>query len=145
MAMGHIDWVNDLVRLEIVLWERVDARLRARHQLSLAFFEALQAVASQGGSMRVGDLAATLRVSVGGTSKLVDRVEAAGLFAREADPHDRRAARAAITTAGKRKLTAARKTYQQEAAAFLDPALSTEEQEQMHDYVRRLLTQADAT
>ena len=59
-------------------------------------------------------------------------------------PDDRRAARATITTAGKRKLTAATKTYEREAAAFLDPALSAKEQEQMYDYVQRLLAQADA-
>jgi DNA-binding MarR family transcriptional regulator len=139
-----VRWVSDLVRLEIVLWDRVDAALRERHGISLAFFEALHAVAAGGGSLRVGDLASALRVSVGGVSKLVDRVEAAGLFVREADPDDRRAARARITTAGKRKLTAATRTYEREATAFLDPALSVKEQKQMHDYVQRLLALADA-
>jgi DNA-binding MarR family transcriptional regulator len=141
MPPSRIRWVSDLVRLEIVLWERIDARLRERHQVSLAFFEALQAVSSAGGSMRVGDLAATMRISVGGASKLVDRIEAAGLFAREADPDDRRAARATITTAGKRKLAAATRTYEQAAATFLDPALTAKEQEEMYEYVQRLLTQ----
>jgi DNA-binding MarR family transcriptional regulator len=144
MPESRVRWVSDLVRLEIVLWNHLDARLRERHGLSLAFFEALHAVSAAGGSLRVGDLASALRVSVGGVSKLVDRVEAAGLLVREADPDDRRAARARITTAGKRKLTAATKTYEPEAAACLDPALSAKEQEQMHDYVQRLLASADS-
>ena len=142
MSRSRIRWVSDLVRLEIVLWDRIDARLRERHQLSLAFFEALQAVSAAGGSLRVGDLAATMRVSVGGMSKLVDRIEAAGLFAREADPNDRRAARASITTAGKRKLTAATKPTS--ARLRRDPALSAKEQEQMYDYVQRVLASADS-
>jgi DNA-binding MarR family transcriptional regulator len=62
--------------------------------------------------MRAGDLARALRVTVGGTSKLVDRIERAGLIARQPDPDDRRASRVALTAAGKRKLAAALKTYE---------------------------------
>jgi hypothetical protein len=49
---------------------------------------------------------------------------------------------------GKRKLTAALKTYEVEVARILDRVLSREEQHQMRDYVSRLLTsidQAEAT
>jgi DNA-binding MarR family transcriptional regulator len=98
--------------------------------------------------MRVGDLARALRVTVGGTSKLVDRIERAGLIAREPDPDDRRASRVALTTAGKRKLTAALKTYEAEVAGILGGVLRPEEQQQMSDYVARLQTsidQAEAT
>lgn len=138
----RVRWISDLVRLEIVLWDRVDARLRERHDLSLAFFGALDALANAGGSLRVGDLAGALRVSVGGTSKLVDRIVAAGLIEREPDPDDRRAARVKLTTAGKRKRTAATKTYEREVAAIVDPVLSPEEQQQMHRLVTRLLAEA---
>lgn len=93
--------------------------------------------------MRVGDLARALRVTVGGASKLVDRIERAGLIAREPDPDDRRALRVALTVAGKRKLTAAVKTYEAEVAGILGGALSPEEQQQMRDYVSRLLTSID--
>lgn len=60
-----------------------------------------------------------LRVTVGGTSKLVDRIGRAGLIARESDPDDRRASRLVLTTAGKRKLTAAlRPTRRRRAASW---------------------------
>jgi DNA-binding MarR family transcriptional regulator len=98
--------------------------------------------------VRVGDLARGLRITVGGTSKLVDRVERAGLIVREPDPDDRRAARVALTTAGKRKLTAALKTYEAEVGSILDGVFSPDEQRQMSDQVSRLLTsidQAEAT
>ena len=93
--------------------------------------------------MRVGDLARGLRITVGGTSKLVDRIERAGLIAREPDPDDRRASRVALTTAGKRRLTAALQTYEAEASRILGSVLSPDEQRQMSDYVSRLLTSID--
>jgi DNA-binding MarR family transcriptional regulator len=126
--------------LEIAVWDRVDARLRESHELPLAFFESLLFISgAPRGSMRVGDLARALRVTVGGTSKIVDRIERAGLIAREPDPDDRRASRVALTTAGKRKLTAALKTYEVEVGSFLGGVLSPLEQQQMSDYVSRLL------
>jgi DNA-binding MarR family transcriptional regulator len=146
-APAHVSgvaWATDLIRLEIALWDRVDGRLRESHELSLAFFESLLFVSrAGGGSMRVGDLARALRVTVGGTSKLVDRIERAGLIAREPDPDDRRASRVALTTAGKRKLTAAVKSYEAEVSSILEGALSSQEHQQMSDYVSRLLTSID--
>jgi DNA-binding MarR family transcriptional regulator len=138
-----VAWATGLVRLEIALWDRVDARLRESHELPLAFFESLLFISrARRGSMRVGDLARALRVTVGGTSKLIDRVERAGLIARQPDPDDRRASRVALTVAGTRKLTAALTTYEAEVGSILG-VLSPEEQRQMSDYVSRLLTSID--
>src|SRR4051794_11184481 len=143
-GVDGVAWTTDLIHLEIALWERVDARLRASHELPLAFFEPLRLISrAEANSMRVGDLARELRITVGGTSKLVDRLERAGLVAREPDPDDRRASRVALTTAGKRKLTAALKTFQAEAGRILGSVLSLEEQQQMSDYISRLLTWID--
>jgi DNA-binding MarR family transcriptional regulator len=139
-----VTWVTDLIRLEIALWDRVDARLRDSHDLPLAFFEPLLFISrAPRGGVRVGDLARALRITVGGTSKLVDRIEGAGLIAREPDPDDRRASRLALTPAGKRKLTAALATYEAEAASILGGVLRPEEQRRMSDYVSRLLTSID--
>jgi DNA-binding MarR family transcriptional regulator len=52
---------------------------------------------------------------------------------REPDPDDRRASRVALTAAGKRKLTAALKTYEAEVAGILGGVLRPEEQQQMSD------------
>ena len=48
-----------------------------------------------------------LRITVGATSKLVDRIEATGLIRRELDADDRRASRVALTDAGRQALAAA--------------------------------------
>lgn len=142
---GRVQWLSDLIRLEIVLWERIDARLRDEHNLPLSFFESLYFIASSGdGGLRIGDLARALRVTVGGTSKLADRIERAGLIRREPDPHDRRASRVALTPSGRRALAAAVKTYEAELARILDAELSKEEQRAMQDLVTRLLTATNA-
>ena len=137
---SRIQWLSDLIRLEIVLWERIDIRLRQEHDLPLAFFESLFFIAcSHDGSLRVGDLARALRITVGGTSKLVDRIEAAGLIRRESAADDRRASRLVLTTTGKRKLADASTTYEAEMATVLDATLSTDEQQRLHELVTRLL------
>jgi DNA-binding MarR family transcriptional regulator len=144
LAVDGVAWATDLVRLEIALWDRVNARLRESHELPLAFFESLLFISrAPKGSMRVGDLARALRVTVGGTSKLVDRIERAGLIAREPDPDDRRASRVALTAAGKRTLTAAVNTYEAEVASILGDVLNPQEQQQLNDYVTRLLSTID--
>jgi DNA-binding MarR family transcriptional regulator len=131
--------VSDVIRLEIVLWEQVDTALRERHGLPLSFFESLHFIArAPGRSLRVGDLAGALAVTVGGASKLVDRIQAAGLIVRSADPDDRRAARVGLTPEGTRKLAAATETYRAEAARLLNRGLSRGEQAQLHTYVTRL-------
>jgi DNA-binding MarR family transcriptional regulator len=125
------------------VWERVDARLRERHQLPLSFFASLYFVSrAPDTTMRLGDLAQALRVTVSGTSRIVDRIEQAGLLARQPDPDDRRAIRAALIAAGNHQLTAATNTYEPTAATILDAALSPDEQQQMHDHVTRLPTTA---
>jgi DNA-binding MarR family transcriptional regulator len=140
----HIQWFSDLVRLEIALWNRINARLKAEHDLSLAFFETLYFIAqSTSGSLRVGDLARALRITQGATSKLVDRVEAAGLIRRQLDADDRRASRLALTDAGQQTLADARATYEAEMATILDATLMAQEQEHLHTLVQRLLTAVD--
>jgi DNA-binding MarR family transcriptional regulator len=137
---SHIQWLSDLIRLEIVLWDRINTRLKNEHDLSLAFFEALFIIGqSPDGSLRIGDLARSLRITVGATSKLVDRIEAAGLLRRALDADDRRASRVALTDAGTRKLADASQTYEAEMTTVLDATLSTDEQQHLHTLIARLL------
>jgi DNA-binding MarR family transcriptional regulator len=137
---ARIALASDLVRLEIVVWDRVDERLRAEHRISLPFFEAMAAV-DDGPSpgVRVGDVATALGITVGGASKLVDRVTRAGFLLRRPDPDDRRASRLTLTPAGRRTLQRASTTYDAEMATLLDPALDDDEQDLLHDLLTRVL------
>jgi len=100
---------SELVRLETELWNLVEGRLRADFGVTLPVFEFLQVI-SRTPACRVQDIAAELSITVGGTSKVVDRIEASGYVARSANPGDRRSSIIKLTPAGKRllpKLTAA--------------------------------------
>jgi MarR family transcriptional regulator, organic hydroperoxide resistance regulator len=94
---------SELVRLETELWNAVEGRLRADFGVTLPVFEFLQVI-SRHPACRVQDIAAELSITVGGTSKIVDRIEASGYCARSANPGDRRSSIISLTPAGKRLL-----------------------------------------
>ena len=100
---------SELVRLETELWNAVEGRLRADFGVTLPVFEFLQVI-SRTPACRVQDIAVELSITVGGTSKVVDRIEASGYVARVGTTGDRRSSIIKLTPAGKRllpKLTAA--------------------------------------
>lgn len=104
---------DELVRFEIELWNAVDARLRADGGLPLTWFEPMQVIARLG-SCRVYDIAEALAITVGGTSKLVDRVEAAGHCCRRANPGDRRSSLVELTPGGEELLAKATAVFEDE-------------------------------
>ena len=97
---------DDLVRVEIALWGAAEDRVRADHDVPLAFLEFLRVIDRRRGC-RVGDIAADLDITVGGTSKIVDRLEARGYVERVPNPDDRRSSLLRETPAGARLRTAA--------------------------------------
>jgi DNA-binding MarR family transcriptional regulator len=114
---------GELVRLETELWGAVETRLRADHGLPLPHFEFMRVIARTP-HCRVQDIATELSITVGGTSKIVDRIEAAGHCARRANPGDRRSSIVELTPAGKRLLARAAGTVEDELRSRLGPALS---------------------
>jgi DNA-binding MarR family transcriptional regulator len=72
--------------------------------LSTAKLAALRALSEAGESMPLSQLAGRLSCVKSNITQLVDRLEAEGLVARKADPHDRRARLAALTAAGRKSL-----------------------------------------
>ncbi|MEZ5098386.1 MAG: MarR family winged helix-turn-helix transcriptional regulator [Thermoleophilia bacterium] len=116
---------SDLVRLEIELWELVDRRLRSDHGLPLTWFEPMQ-VMSRVPACRVADIAEALSITVGGVSKLVDRIEHAGWCGRAPNPNDARSSVVALTRTGRHVLEAARDSFDRELAVRLGAAVSQE-------------------
>ena len=72
---------------------------------------------------RVQDIAEELRVTVGGISKIVDRVEAAGHCARRPNPDDRRSSLIALTPAGEQLLVRAEAAFTAELDRLLGDVL----------------------
>jgi DNA-binding MarR family transcriptional regulator len=116
----------ELVRLEIELWEAVDARLLADHGLTLGRFLPMQVLARRPGC-RVQDIAEELAITVGGASKVVDRIAAAGHCVRRPNPGDRRSSLIELTPAGERVLAAATASYTGELDRRLGGALGRAE------------------
>ena len=116
----------DLVRLLSADPNRFNGKVATYdiEKSGVGFFLATQDVAAW---PAFWDLARALRITVGATSKLVDRVEAAGLIRRELDADDRRASRVVLTDAGKQSLTEASTTYTAELASVLDATLTADE------------------
>ncbi|MEV6324066.1 MarR family winged helix-turn-helix transcriptional regulator [Nocardia sp. NPDC051787] len=104
---------DNLIRYEIELWNAIDATLRAECDLQLPWFEILRLLARHGSS-RVQDIAAEFSITVGGTSKVVDRIEAAGLCARRANPNDRRSSLVVLTATGQQILDQATTIFDRE-------------------------------
>jgi len=113
---------SELVRLETELWNAVDARLRADHDLTLGRFETMQVI-SRRRPCRVNDVADELVITIGGASKVVDRVEAAGHCRRRDNPDDRRSSLIELTPAGRRMLAAATTTVEDELRNLIGSAL----------------------
>src|SRR5882724_9028801 len=110
---------SDLIRFETELWNAVDARLRSDHDLPLAWFEPMQLM-SEHTACRVFDIKDELSITVGGTSKLVDRIEAAGLCRRRANLDDGRSQMIELTPAGRRLMAKASESFDAELHTRLD-------------------------
>lgn len=76
---------------------------------------------------RVQDIAIALSITVGGVSKLIDRIVAKDLCQRQSDPSDGRSAIIGLTTNGKRKLEAATQTFTAAIQNSLGNGLSTDQ------------------
>jgi DNA-binding MarR family transcriptional regulator len=114
---------DDLVGLEIAVWDAVDRRLRQDCELPLGQFMPMRVIAATPGC-RVLDVSAQLQITVGAASKVVDRVEAAGRCARRPNPADRRSSLLVLTDPGAALLAAADVVFEQELRRLLGEVLS---------------------
>lgn len=113
---------NNLIRFEIELWNAVDARLKNEFDLPLTHFEPMLVI-DRLPKCRVYDIASELGITTGGTSKLVDRIEASGYCRRLPNPDDRRSSLLELTPEGQRILTDAGKAFDDELQRRLGTAV----------------------
>jgi MarR family transcriptional regulator, organic hydroperoxide resistance regulator len=113
---------NDIIRFEIELWNAVDTRLKSEFDLPLTHFEPMSVMAGLPGC-RVYDIATELGITTGGTSKLVDRIEASGYCRRLPNPADRRSSLLELTEAGRRLFAEAGVAFDDELERRLGAAV----------------------
>lgn len=117
---------NDLIRFEIDLWNAVDARLKSEFGLPLTHFEPMSVIDRIAGC-RVYDIANELGITTGGTSKLVDRIEASGYCRRLPNPDDRRSSLLELTEEGRRLFAKAAVAFDDELQPRLGAATALPE------------------
>jgi DNA-binding MarR family transcriptional regulator len=111
--------------------------LEAECELPLAWFDVLlQLRRSPDGRLKMNEIADAIVHSSGGTTRLVDRIEEAGLVARQSCPSDRRAIHVAITDAGNVKLDQALTVHLE----YLDESLAKQLSESERVTLASLLT-----
>ena len=94
------------------LTQELDSDLMGAHGLSLTAYEVLLFLQDKpGGSLRMSDLAEGVLLSRSGLTRLVDRLERAGLVRREQCSGDARGMNAVITETGRKTFVDARKTH----------------------------------
>jgi MarR family transcriptional regulator, organic hydroperoxide resistance regulator len=113
---------NEIIRFEIELWNAIDARLKSEFDLPLTHFEPM-AVIDRVPGCRVYDIARELVITTGGTSKLVDRIEANGYCRRLPNPADRRSSLLELTPEGSRLLAEAGVAFDEELRSRLGAAV----------------------
>jgi DNA-binding MarR family transcriptional regulator len=127
----------DLVRLEIELWDAVEARLQAELGVGLGTAQTLAVVAAVP-DCRVHDVVRGLSITVGGASKTVDRLERSGLVARRPHPTDRRSSVIALTRAGAATHRKAQRLIAAELDARIGGVLSDRALAQLHRTIAKL-------
>jgi len=101
-----------MLRTHAELTRELDAELAREHDMPLSSYEVLLYLNdSNGGRMRMSELANSVLLSRSGLTRLVDRLERQGLLKRERCESDARGLFAEITPAGRRAFAAARKTH----------------------------------
>ncbi|MGD9749607.1 MAG: MarR family winged helix-turn-helix transcriptional regulator [Acidimicrobiia bacterium] len=89
---------------------------------------------------RVIDIARSLSITIGGTSKLVDRIEHAGWCERSPNPDDGRSSTIALTRPGRRLLAAAHRSFTDELDSRIGSSLSETDLQRLATMIRKLRT-----
>jgi DNA-binding MarR family transcriptional regulator len=90
----------------------LDAELQAERKISLNWYDALVHLeGAEGEGLGMTDLANRILSSKSGLTRVIDRMEAAGLVRRERPPEDRRVVKVFLTPKGVETLAAARAVH----------------------------------
>lgn len=133
-----VEVFDAMLHLETVLWNSVDAALTAALGLSLGRLHILRVIDGTP-DCRVQDVVQQLSITVGGASKAVDRVEAAGLCRRRSNPEDRRSSVLELTPAGERLMVEGIEALQRELDTRIGSVLPDRTVRQLASSIDRLL------
>jgi DNA-binding MarR family transcriptional regulator len=134
----HLRAWRGVLNVQSAVVSRVEAALAEAGLPPLAWYDVLWALRSAPRArLRMGALAGHVTISRGGLTKLVDRLEDAGLLVREACPTDRRGFDAVLTPEGRALLRRMWPVYERELAGSLT-SFSRPEAASVADALERL-------
>jgi DNA-binding MarR family transcriptional regulator len=122
------------------LAREVEARLEPvyrEHGLEPGWHDVLATLRRSGGTLRPTDLTNASMLTSSGTTKRLDKLEEAGLIAREPDPADRRGTLISLTSEGRRLIDALTPAHLDNERRILE-GLSEAEQRRLADLLRKL-------
>ena len=128
-----------LVRVQQALLDAVEAELKAAGFPPLAWYDALLELSrAESGKLRPLELERAMLLPQYRTSRLVDRLEKAGLIAREACPDDGRGQMIAITPAGRALRSKMWDVYGAAIDRHVGASLSNEEARRLSELLGKL-------
>jgi len=107
---GLAAW-EGFLRTHLALTRRLDDELVERHGLPLDWYDVLVQLHDAGGEATMGELATRLLISPSTCTRVVGRMEGAGLVERRVDPVDARVRHARLTRSGAARLREAAITH----------------------------------
>src|SRR4051812_13270655 len=114
-------------------------RVYREHGLESGWHDVLATLRRNGPPYRLRptEFSSALMLTSSGTTKRLDRLEAAGLITREPDPDDRRGTLIALTDAGRERIDAVTEAHLANEQRLLG-ALSDTERDRLADLLRKL-------
>lgn len=129
-----------LVQANTRLLERINAELEEEAGVPLSWFEVLAQLSwAPESCSRMGALADDLLLSRGGVTRLIARMEDAGLVRREVPAHDRRATYAHLTDKGRETFERALPVHVSKVHKYFHQHLDDEEIEVMTRVMAKIL------
>jgi DNA-binding MarR family transcriptional regulator len=104
VTADRLDAWRAFLRAHAAVVGALETELEAERDLPLPWYDVLISLSDAGGRLRMQDLADRVLFSRSGLTRLVDRMAAAGLVARERCEDDRRGTYAVLTRAGAARL-----------------------------------------
>lgn len=128
-----------LMRANQVLRRELDSQLTANYRLTISEFEVLLLLArAEDRAMRRIDLATEVRLSPSGITRMLDRLESAGVVEKRACEEDARVSYAALTDEGMTVIQQAMPEHYDVLDELMKLRLSEAEVEQLSDLLERL-------
>lgn len=122
---------------------RIERDLAAEGHISLTWYDVLAALSQvPDRRLRLHELAQEVVLSRSGLTRLLDRMETAGLIRREPDPADRRGAFAVMTPMGEAALLKTWPSYARGIARYFSSHLTDDEKRVIADALRQVRSRA---